>query len=393
MKLTDKIVQTLKPDDGRNDQFFADDKVPGFGVRVRVRSDDSIHRTFGLLYRSGGKQHRPTIGEIGQIKIDDARKAAQRWFGEIALGRDPGAERAQTKTPTLLFGALVQKYLDANQTHLRPASFKAATRHFRLHWLPLARRPVDEIKRAEIASQLHNIVQNHGRPSASRARSVLSALFSWAMREGLCEANPVIGTNDPGQGPARDRILTDDELVAVWRACQEDDFGRIVRLLILTGCRESEIGSAKWSEFDGDQFTIPGDRTKNHRPHTLTLPPLAMQIIEPIPRETDFLFGAQGRGFKQWGPDTAKLKARLPNMREWRLHDLRRTFRSGLARIGIRPDIAERAVNHATGNSVSKIYDRYRYGDEIAAALLRWANHIDAIVNGLDHRNVIPMKK
>src|SRR4029077_992 len=132
---------------------------------------------------------------------------------------------------------VVDRYLDAKRGVLRENTFKAAERYFGVHWKPLHNRPLDAIKRSDVAGRLQELVKVHGRTSAARARDHLSALFSWSMKEGLCEANPAIATNDPAAGiPTRDRILSDAEVAAIWRATGDDDFGRIIRLLLLTGC-------------------------------------------------------------------------------------------------------------------------------------------------------------
>ena len=135
------------------------------------------------------------------------------------------------------------------------------------------------------------------------------------MKEGLCEANPVMATNDPTEGmPARDRVLADSEIRAVWNACQDDDFGAIIKLLLLTGCRREEIGALKWSEIDLDTgvMTIPGTRTKNHRTLELTLPEIAIDILRAQPRRReDYVFGMRGGAFSAWSYSTVKLNARI----------------------------------------------------------------------------------
>ena len=191
-----------------------------------------------------------------------------------------------------------------------------------------------------MAARLQEIIKEHGRTSAARARGDLSALFTWALKEGLCETNPVIATNDPGEGiPPRDRVLSDHELAVVWKACQDDDFGRIVPLLILTGCRR-EIGALKWSEvdLDSDVLTIPGSRTKNHRQHVLTLPAAAIDILQAAPRREgrDYVFGVRGGAFAAWSYAKIALDGRITTaegkaLPRWTLHDLRRSFRPGLA--------------------------------------------------------------
>src|SRR5262249_6925766 len=158
-----------------------------------------------------------------------------------------------------------------------------------------------------------------------------STMFAWAMGEGRCEVNPVIGTIPPKQAQPRDQVLTDAELVAIWRACKDDDFGRIVRLLILTAQRRSEIGGMCWSEFDLDagMWTRPAARAKNHRAHTSRLPPLALNIVAAVPVivSRDQLFGERAAiGFTHWSTAKSDFDARLGKaVQPWTLHDLRRT--------------------------------------------------------------------
>src|SRR5262249_3407625 len=155
---------------------------------------------------------------------------------------------------------------------------QAATRYLRRHWAPLAGRPLADIKRADIAARLQQLVEQHGRVAAARARDCLASMYSWAVREGLCESNPALATNDPDAGDVpRDRILTDDEIRLLWRGAGDGDFGRIVKLLLLTGCRRDEIGALRWSEISSDGvLTIPGARTKSGRPLILPLPEVAL---------------------------------------------------------------------------------------------------------------------
>ena len=129
---------------------------------------------------------------------------------------------------------------------VRPATYAAITPDLKLHWAPLRKRPIESIKRPDIAARLGEITRGSGRIAAKRARVSLSAMYSRAMGEGLCEVNPVIATNNPAEGAkSRERVLSDDELRIVWHACADDDFGRAVRLLILTGCRRDEIGGLR----------------------------------------------------------------------------------------------------------------------------------------------------
>ena len=135
-------------------------------------------------------------------------------------------------------------------------------------------------------------------------------------------------------------------------------------------------------------MSIPGTRTKTKRPLVLTLPPVALEILGSAPNreDRDYFFGVRGKGYSCWSQGKAKLDARIlaatgKALAPWRWHDLRRTMRSGLGRLGVRPDVAERAVGHVQGK-VEEIYDRYQYAPEIAQALALWAEHVLALVEG-----------
>jgi len=294
MKLTVSSVAALMLPEGKTDHIEWDDSLPGFGVRLRGNSKHYI-----IQYRVGSQQRRESLGDIRKITLEQARSIARQRFAQVELGNDPAAEKARAReaasAAALTLGSVVTRYIDAKRDTVRRATIEAIVRHLDVLFAPLHKRPLGEIKRAEIAAQLQQIIKDSGRTCAARARSNLGALYTWAMREGLCEANPVIGTNDPDPKTSRDRVLGDSELVSVWNGCGDGNFAKIVRLLILTGCRRREIGSLKWSEIDlaAGTMTISAERTKNGRAHTLTLPPMALDIIKSVPRRDgcDYIFG------------------------------------------------------------------------------------------------------
>jgi integrase len=389
MKLDKATVAALKLPPGRGELFVWDDDLPGFGVRLRGAGVRWI-----VQYRVGAQQRRESLGDVRKVTLHAARKIARQRFAQAELGTDPAAEKARARVAAaatkLTLEKVAESYLAVKAGVVRPATHDQTRLHLTNHWRVLAGRPLDSIKRSDVATTLHQITQQHGRTAAARARSNLSALFGWAMREGLCEANPVLATNDPAEGiKPRERVLSDRELTVVWRACLDDDFGRIVRLLILTGCRREEIGGLKWSEIDFDisVMTIPGERTKNHKSHSLCLPSVAMDILRatPVKLGRDFVFGTRGDAYSAWSYSMLALNSRITAIEgkplpHWTLHDLRRTMRTGLGRLGVQPHIAERAVNHIKGG-VEAIYDRYRYEREITAALAVWADHVLPLVN------------
>jgi len=405
MKFTPETVAGLSLPAGKNEHFEWDPELPGFGVRLRGNS-----KRWVAQFRVGAQQRRESLGDTRKVTLEAARKIARQRFAQVELGIDPAAERKQAHAKAaaakLTLSVAADRYLDDRQAVIRPNTFKALQRYFAVHWKPLRNRPIDgdgAISRADIAARLQEITKAHGRIAAARARDYLIALYNWGQREGICSAglNPVALTNDPGAGiPSRDRVLSDHEIGVIWRACKDEnnDFSRVVQLLLLCGCRREEISRLKWTEVNLDTgvLTISGERTKNRRTRELTLPSLAMEILQSQVRRADhdYVFGGRA-GFGGYSYYTMALKARIAEnegaLPEWRLHDLRRTFRSGLARLGVPPHVAELCVNHIKGG-VEAIYNKYRYEREIKSALAMWADHVAAIAEG-GKSNIVALRQ
>ena len=251
-----------------------------------------------------------------------------------------------------------------------------------------------------MAVRIPEIARENGPIAANRARVALSAFFNWAMREGLSHTNPVIGTNRAADERSRHRVLTDDELAAIWRACRDDDYGRIVRLLILTGQRREEVGGVAVNELNSARtWTIPADRTKNGRPHEVPLPPSASEILKSAQMAigSGFLFG-EGRGsFQGWSKAKAALDRRIAvqgdPIGEWRLHDIRRTVATRTAELGVQPHVVEAILNHVSGHKagVAGVYNRALYAVEKRQALELWNEHVRALLER-DSAPVIPLR-
>jgi integrase len=402
MRLTKDTIAALAMPAGKDDFIEWDEDLPGFGVRLRRRPDGAVSKTWVAQYRVGRQQRRPSLGDVRKVEPEAGKKAARKLFALVELGIDPAAEqakaRAEDAAAKLTLKVAADRYLADREDVVRPTTYKGARRYFESYWKSLHDRPLESIKRADVAARLQEIIQQHGRTTAARARANLSALFSWAMREGLCESNPVIGTNDPEAGiKPRERVLEDGELRAIWRACRDDDFGRIIRLLILTGCRREEIGGLRWSEINLDTgvMKIPGERTKNHHTLELTLPAAALDILPPRRPDRDNVFGKM-RPFSAWSFATMVLKSRIvegegKSLMPWTLHDLRRSMRTGLGKLGVQPHIAELCVGHVR-RGIEAIYDRHKYQREIKAALALWAEHLLEVVEGRSTSKVVPLR-
>jgi integrase len=283
---------------------------------------------------------------------------------------------------------------------VRPRTYGEVVRYLTGHFFkPLHNAPIDQITRRDVAARLTKITLENGNITASRARIALSGFYVWAMGQGLAESNPVIGTTQPQEGKPRERVLDDAELAAIWRAAGDDAYGKVVKLLILTGCRRQEVGGMRWSELDLEKgsWSLPPERTKNGRAHVLPLMPLALKIIQSVQERVtrDHLFGTRSSGgFSDWGHAKADLDQRLgTTVRPWRLHDLRRTCASRLCDLGVAPHVVETILNHQSGHrgGVAGIYNRSNYANEVRAALALWSDYLRTLVEG-GERKVITIR-
>jgi integrase len=383
MKLTQPIVNGLVLPTGKNDHTYWDDDIPGFGVRLRAGGS----KVWVYRSRIGRRQPRITLGPTTAMTLVKARGEAQRLHLEVRLGRDPAAaKRAAVKRAAETFGAwLEQPYLARQAERLKPRSMIELRRHLLVSAKPLHPMAPAEIDRRAVASLLARIQASNGAATAKAVRSAVSAYFAWLMGEGLAESNPVIGTNNyPAM--SRDRVMTDGELVALWKATADGSrFSAIVRLLLLCACRREEIGGLRWDEVDLENamISLPSTRTKSGKPLDLPLPPAAVAILAAQPRrpESAYVFGWRGAGgFRGWSKVKAELDSRL-GFPAWRLHDLRRTVATGMNRIGIEPHVVEECLNHAGARrGVAGVYNRWTYLPQKATALARWSEHLRAIV-------------
>lgn len=391
IRFTDAFVRRLTVPAGKTDHIQWDPDLPGFGVRLR-----SGRASYVVQYRVGLEQRRKSLGDVRKVNLEDARGIARKRFAQVELGIDPDAEEAQRladqTADARTFEKVVELYLEAQKPRVRPNTYIAEERYLRRHCGPLQKKPVSKVSFEDIADLIRKLVKAHGATSAARARGALSSFFAWCMRQGIgVKANPTIGTENPiyGKEP-RDRVLTDDEIRMIWRNCLDDDFGKIVRLLMLTACRRDEIGGLRWSEVDvaGGKLALPKERTKSKRPHELTLPATAVAILESVTRRNsrETLFGGGANGFNAWSYNTMALNARITAAEQkapapWRIHDLRRTVRTRLGKLGVLPHIAELVLNHAGHKSgIGGVYDHHDYQPEIAEALRKWEAHLLTII-------------
>ncbi|MER2269803.1 tyrosine-type recombinase/integrase [Methylobacterium oxalidis] len=387
MRLTKPKLARLSLPADKSEIIVFDDVLPGFGIRLRAGGK----RTWIVQYRTGAKQRRVTLGSVEVIDPDEARRHARDILAKVQLGSDPQIEKAEARARAVVtLGNVADRYLAKAKRKLRPRSYEEVGRHLTRHWRPLREFPLHKVQRAMIALRLSEIATENGPFAANRARASLSALFSWAMGEGLAELNPVLGTNKATEEVSRTRVLSDAELAAIWRGCGDDDYGRIVRLLLLTGQRREEVGGMRASEInaDGTLWRIPPERTKNRIEHEVPLSEAAQMLIKGagLVRDRDLLFGRGEGSFAGWSKAKAALDRRIATagvkVQPWRLHDLRRTAATKMAdELGVLPHVVEAILNHISGHraGVAGIYNRAAYRGEKRQALDGWAKYINDI--------------
>ena len=336
---------------------------------------------------------RPTLALAEKGKLAAAK---------LAHGLDPATERDNRRAETQprqksakAFASIIPIYLKARHDGLKPTTYEGQERHLNSHWKALHDLPLDCVTRADVAQSLTVIAKDSGPVAANRARSTLSKFYAWAIGEGLCEANPVIGTNLRDENDPRERSLSDAEVARVWLSAPDNDYGRILKLILLTGCRRAEIGDLKWSEVDTDArtITLPRERTKNGQEHVVPLSDSAMAILEGIERrDRDYLFGRRrAGGFCRWAKSKRGFDQTLKLKEPWIVHDLRRTVRTGLGKLGIQPHIAEAVLNHLPPKLI-RTYDRNTYATEKRDALDKWAAHLRVAIAQATGANVTPLK-
>jgi integrase len=405
-KLTALAVANAKPP-ARGRIEYWDAALPGFGLRVTHKGAKS----WTVLFRAQGKLRRLTIGHYPALSLADARAGAREALLEVAKGVDPGAEKIEERQreTASLFENVIAEFVER---HCKPNNrgWKRQDRDLRREFLPAWRgRTIASITRSDIIGALDKIADRTSARRANRYLALLKKLFSWAAERGYVEASPAAVVKPPGREVSRDRVLADDEIRLVWRACERAGypFGDLFRLLVATGQRLGEVAAMTWPSVDlvGKMWTVPAELAKNGIANEVPLAPLAITILEGIEahardRSTGWVFpAANGSGKPVSGFSRAKanldkaLAADGHLLAAWRAHDLRRSAASGMARLGIAPHVIERVLNHTSGqiSGVAATYNRFGYLPEKRHALETWAAHVERLLDPTAGDNVVPL--
>jgi integrase len=393
INLTDRFIASKKlaPAVGRKD--YLDAHVPGLALRVAAGG----HKSFCLVARYPLNPKNPTrraLGEYGKITLEQAREKAREWLALIRRGLDPKVEEARQKAEAQrrqnnTFAAVAAEFLERHASGLRKAeeARRIIEREFVQRW---GQRPITEIMPEEVAAAIRAIVKRGAPYQAHNSLGYLRRLFNWAIgtHEFGITASPV-GQLRPadliGKREARERVLTDAELRAVWHAADDMGYpyGPLFHLLVMTGQREREVADMQWPEVNFDQklWTIPAQRMKGGRAHEVPLPHDALALLQRLSRFSgDSVFTTTAGAKPVNGFSKAKARIdKLSGVRDWVIHDLRRTARTHLSALPVQDLVRELVIAHARPG-LHKVYDQHSYRDEKRHCLDLWEARLRGIL-------------
>jgi hypothetical protein len=420
--LTDRDVAATACAPEQRERFVFDGKgkgaVPGFAARITA----SGSKTFVLQYTIGGLRRRLPLGSWPSTPVIQARRLAAEAYRQVRAGHDPWGERAaataaavaadraaraQSAADALTLGVLIDRWEALHLAQRREATRRDATGRLRFHLASWLTRPAAEVTKAEAVQRLDEIAV-HAPIAANRTLAYARSCYSWAVKRDLLATNPFDRVAAPAIETSRDRVLSDSEIASIWRAANmlQPVHASYVKTLVLTLQRRSEVGGMAWDELAADLtiWRLPSRRAKNSRAIDIVLTEPVQAALASIRRAGCYVFGLGGRtplttgGKLKRALDAAvaqdRADAGLPNLSPWRIHDLRRTGATILARLGHSPYVIDLLLNHATGSSLSgiaSIYQRHTFEKERAAALVAWATHVKHCAEGGSADNVVEM--
>jgi len=437
-KLATKSVENVKATATR--QEIPDALLPGLYLVVQP----SGAKSWAVRYRHGGRPRKLTLGPLAPtiegapepepvlgapLTLKGARIVGRQQLEIVATGRDPAtvkkAARAEASDERNLYANVATDFV-TRYARKKNRSWRETARLLGLREVDgelksikggladgrqWGKRRVQEITRRDVRELIEGIAER-APVAANRTLAAVRKLFNWCVERDILDASPIAGLPPPAAEASRDRILTDDEIRWFWKGCVEigAPFGPFFRLLLVTAQRRGEVRAMTTGQLDLAErlWTIPAAIAKNNVEHVVPLAPQAVAIIEAAPRikgKAGLIFTTNGETpVSGWSRAKANLDAAMlriarkerkgATVPDWRLHDLRRTAASGMARLGQPVHVVEAALNHKSGTikGVAAVYNRYSYADEKRVALEAWANSLDALLTGDSASNVVTLR-
>lgn len=361
MTLTDLTVRNLKASDKRITYF--DNNLRGFGVRVTTTGKKSY------VLIAGEDRKRTKLGDVGIIKLTDAREKAKGILAKRQLKGDD-------EVPDISFDDAFKTFLKAYAEKNKASTVYETTRILRRHLEPaFTGKKLHDTKKAKVVGLLDEIEKVSIRRHFYTA---MHTFFKWCRRYDL--RNPLEGVEKPPKSPARTRLLTDVEFVTVWQASLGmGKYGLLMRCLLVSGQRLNQFASLDSAFIDTGrrEITWPGHLMKNNQEFIL---PYGDLLHSLLPQGEGLLFaGEDGQPWNNWTDPHNEL-LQLAKVAHFTRHDCRRFYSSTHSRIGTPPHIRELLLTHSFGTEVTRTYDRYTYLAEKRTAQVAYETHLQALI-------------
>ncbi len=396
LKLTKSSIDVLPTPS--SDVIYWDAAFPGFGLKVTPKG----RKVFVFLYRTGGagsKLRKYTIGPYGRVTLHQARVAAQKVFAAKLEGRDLAAEKREARRRVVadrvedLLETFILQHVSQNRS-----AYEISRLLRREMGKPWSGRSIHEITKRDVVDVISAIEQRGAPGTANKTLKVIKTFLRWCVGRAVLDRSPAEGVPMPAKVVTRDRVLTDGELAQVILAARQmsGPYGGIVELLALTGQRREEVAAMTWEELDLHRrvWTLPKSRTKNAKEHAVHLSEQSMAVLLRTTVRGPFVFTVLGsKPFREFSRTKRQIDE-FSGVTGWRLHDLRRTCVSGMARLGIAPHVADKILNHQSGtiSGVAAVYQRHEFLAERQAALDLWGAHIDQLLGEISHDRRMDLK-
>lgn len=388
--LTDPFIRALTTE--KESEEYYDNKMKSLAVRVY----QSGHKSFVYRYRYGDSVKRFTIGSYPKIKLTDARSAVKELEKLLSNGIDPLEEKKRRKRAPkkIIVTELCDLYIEKHLPSLKESTQNDYKRRIKIIKEHIGDIPAKDIERIDVIEFLEEILEDGAPIQSNRLRAILSSIFSFGTNRGLLEYNLIKTIKPLATENKRDRVYNDDEIKILWKHFEYEDepFQSVLKMLLLCGQRAGETRMAKWEHIsDNNNWIIPAENTKANREQQIPLPPLAVQILNRLKEysgDKTYVFASsrEENAPISWLQNSTK---RIRDMEtctvtDFRLHDLRRTVASNLAKLGVSRTVIGKTLNHkgiAGDSMVTAVYDRYEYMPEKKEALKKWNDYLKLILN------------
>lgn len=379
-KFTDQWLKALKADALR-ERHFGDSSCKGLSLKVTKKGV----RSFSYTFRLGSKTGRVTLGCYPDVALAEARSQVEDLRKLVSSGIDPRNVKAiekadQERTVDEMVTLFLERYAKPKNK-----SWRQAESNLRLYLVTEhGSQPVKQIRRRDIHAILDELIKTNRGPTANRALAHMKKFFSWLVERDYLEHSPADHIKKPYSEKPRDRVLSDEEIKAIWNASEflTKPYRSWLKLSLLCGQREMETAAMRWSRIEDDLWYLSSNDTKNKRENVLPLSRQARSLIEALDiTENDFLFTSGRIGDKPInGFSKAKKQIdKLSGVTDWRFHDLRASVATNLGKLGCDRFTIKLILNHKD-TGITAVYDRYTYLEQKERALQKWADKLYEII-------------